>query len=282
MLVLGFFLITGFGILGFAWFSVAVPWIPFSFVFFSSSLLTYGENFRRKEREAQKQAAEKNAIRNAFCHYLAPEVLEQAINSPNGLAIGGDKREMTILFSDVRGFTEIAQKLTSEKLVELMHRYFDRMCPILFDQKGVLDKFIGDAIMAFWGAPFPCQDGPDRAVRTAIAMHQKLIALNQELQEAGLPFLEIGVGIHTGVATVGNMGSSQHFNYTVLGDAVNLAARLEKATKDYGVKIIISSQTQSKLQDQSFRLCPLPEIQVKGRSQLTQIYQVLVPGQDDL
>ena len=187
--------------------------------------------------------AQRSQIRNAFGQYLAPALVEQLAQSPEKLVLGGEEREMTILFSDVRGFTAISESYKDDPqgLTSLMNRLLTPLTNTIIDHKGTIDKYIGDAVMAFWNAPLNVPHHELKACAAALAMIDRLEALNRERQEeatsAGQPFLpfRIGIGINTGRCVVGNLGSDLRFNYSVLGDPVNVASRLEGQTKVYGV-----------------------------------------------
>lgn len=217
---------------------------------------------------------EKKWIRHAFQHYLNPSVIAEVLKDPARLHLGGEKRVMTVLFSDIRGFTSISEKLAPELLSHVLNVYLDRMTAIVFKHDGVLDKYIGDAVMAVWGAPVEQPDHAKRACRTALEMLAALKELDQTWEEMGVPRLKIGIGINTGPMVVGNMGSKMRFDYTVIGDNVNLGSRLEGQTKAYGVEIIASESVKQAAQDEfSFRI--LDMIRVKGKSEPSAIYQLV-------
>ena len=195
---------------------------------------------------------EKRKIRGAFQQYLSPEVVHEVIKDPSKLKLGGEEKNLSILFSDVRGFTTISEKLRPDELVKLLNEYFNAMTEVITkNNRGTLDKFIGDAIMAFWGAPVDLPDHSLRACLSALGMIRKLKELQAKWGREGKPLVEIGVGINTGTVIVGNMGSDNRFDYTVMGDAVNLASRLEGLNKAYGTKIIISEFTLNSIQNPS-------------------------------
>jgi len=177
---------------------------------------------------------QKREIKVAFLHYVSPSVVESILDNPQKLKLGGERKEMTVLFSDVRGFTTISEGLKPEKLVEIMNIYLSKMTDIVFKHEGVLDKYIGDAVMAFWNAPLDQDNHPQRAVDTALEMLDKLEKMNKDNKFDNREF-RIGIGINTGDMVVGNMGSATRFDYTVIGDAVNLGARMEGLTKGYQV-----------------------------------------------
>lgn len=224
---------------------------------------------------------EKREIKGAFQHYLNPSVINQVLDSPEGLKLGGEKRELTVFFSDIRGFTTISEMLSPEALASLLNEYFTPMTNIVLDSGGLLDKYIGDALMAVWGAPLPTPDHADRAVHSALLMLDALDHLRAGWKNKNLPMIDIGCGINTGPMVVGNMGSTLRFDYTVLGDAVNLGSRLEGITKEYGVRIICSETTKSALKyPEKFILRELDWIKVKGKNEPVTIYEVMRASQD--
>lgn len=219
---------------------------------------------------------EKKKVRGAFQHYLNPAVINQLLEHPERLKLGGEKKHLTVFFSDVRGFTTISENLSPEKLTSVLNEYFTPMTKIILDSNGLLDKYIGDAIMAVWGAPIPLEDHADRALESSVKMLDELEKLQQKWLAEGLPLLDIGIGLNTGDMVVGNMGSNQRFDYTVLGDSVNLGARLEGINKNYGTRIICSEFTKNSLKNpHKFILRELDNIQVKGKNEPVRIYEVM-------
>ena len=180
------------------------------------------------------EEGEKRKIRDAFQHYVNPEIAEMIAEEPGRLRLGGERRPITVLFSDIRGFTGMAERLPPETLGELLNQYLEAMTDIVFTHGGLLDKYIGDAVMAFWGAPADTPDHAARCCEAALDMRAALERLNQGWHAAGLPQIEIRIGINSGDAIVGNFGSSRRFSYTAVGDDVNLASRLEQLNKGYG------------------------------------------------
>lgn len=245
-------------------------WIPTLSVIVSASM-PYGIFGIRSYIHSEKKRRE---IKRAFSHYLSPSILEYILAHPEDLKLGGEKVEATILFSDIDSFTTMAEKISPEEVASLLNRYFGEMTRIIFEHKGTVDKFIGDGIMAFWGAPVPDADHALNACRAAIAMQERLKSLKKELRERGLPEISIRIGIHTGLVIVGNMGSSELFDYTVLGDAVNLASRLEAANKDFGTSIIISEAVYRKVAD-TITAHPLGRTKVKGKIEEVEIYELI-------
>jgi adenylate cyclase len=210
---------------------------------------------------------------------MAPALVEELAAQPERLRLGGENREMTILFSDIRGFTGIAEGLGPQELTSFINGFLQPMTDVVMAHDGVIDKYIGDCIMAFWNAPLPDPRHAAHAVETAKAMRRTLATLNDERERqamaAGQIFkpIRIGVGLNTGECCVGNMGSHQRMEYTVLGDAVNLASRLEGASKTYGVDLILSESTASQVPGEA--LAELDLIRVKGRDQAVRIFTLL-------
>jgi adenylate cyclase len=197
--------------------------------------------------------------------------------SPHLLRLGGESRELTVLFSDIRGFSAIAECLNPEALVRLLNEYFTGMTRAVLRHNGLLDKYLGDGIMAVYGAPI---DDPEHALQacgSALAMLRELEALQAQWVLRGLPALDIGIGIHTDVMVVGNMGSDLRFDYTVMGDGVNLASRLEGANKEYGTRIIISESTWEQVRAR-LATRELDVIRVQGKTRPTRIFEVLGPA----
>jgi adenylate cyclase len=193
------------------------------------------------------EQAETRATRGAMGKYLSPGVLTEVLKDPDALKLGGEKRVMTALFTDIRGFTSVSEKLDPQELVALLNEYLTEMTDVVHKWEGVLDKYMGDAIMAWWGAPGEQPDHSYRACRTAIEMRQELAKLRVGWEARGVPQLEMGVGVNTGPMVYGNTGSRDRFDFTVLGDAVNLASRLEGVNKEYGSNVIISESTLEQL-----------------------------------
>lgn len=213
-------------------------------------------------------------IKSMFSTYVNPTVVEELIKNPEKLALGGERRELTVFFSDIASFTTIAERMPSQKLVELLNEYLSAMTEIVFKNDGTLDKYEGDALMAFWGAPIPQHDHALRACRTAMEMQRELEHLRRSWHDQGKPILNVRIGINTGEMTVGNMGAKRKFDYTVIGDSVNLASRLEGANKLYGTSIMAGQRTYELVQKE---ICgrELDLITVQGRSEPAKIYELL-------
>ena len=222
---------------------------------------------------------EKKKIRGAFQYYLTASVINEMLKDPTKLKLGGDKKDLTVLFSDIRGFTTISEKLTPEELVHLLNEYLTAMTEIVFKYDGLLDKYMGDAIMAVYGAPLHQPDHRIRACRTALDMIESLKKLQQKWSEEGRPILNIGIGINSGDMVVGNMGSQMRFDYTVMGDSVNLGSRLEGINKEYGTSIIISEYTYEGVKD-VLTCRELDSVRVKGKKLPVKIYELLCDKND--
>lgn len=220
---------------------------------------------------------EKHKVKGAFSHYLSPEVINQVLEDPGSLQLGGVRKELTVFFSDVRGFTTISESLTPEQLCLFMNEYFTPMTEIILKSKGVLDKYIGDAIMAFWGAPIAIENQSEVAADAALAMLSALRKLQHDFKMKGLPTLDIGMGLNTGPMSVGNMGSDERFCYTVMGDAVNLGSRLESLTKEYGIRAMISETTVAGFKSKRHYIRDLDDIRVKGKNEPIKVFHLLHP-----
>src|SRR5271157_271042 len=239
------------------------PWVVITLVYLVASLLGY---LRTEARQRE--------IRGAFSHYMSPHYVDELAAHPERLKLGGQARIMTIMFCDIRGFTSLSEKLDAESLTYFMNSFLSPMTEIITERKGTIDKYVGDCIMAFWNAPLDDPDHAKNAVRAAQAMRRKLVELNRlwQAEVAYRVFLpvRIGIGINTGECVVGNFGSHQHFNYSLLGDPVNLASRLEGLGKVYGIDLMIGEETAGRLGDPV--LIELDLVAVKGKSEAGRIY----------
>ncbi|HEY6306906.1 MAG TPA: adenylate/guanylate cyclase domain-containing protein [Candidatus Angelobacter sp.] len=217
---------------------------------------------------------EKRRVRGAFQQYLSPAVIRLLLDNPE--QVDPRKRTVSVMFTDIRDFTTLSEKLDAQVLADLLNDYLTEMTKIVFRHSGTLDKYVGDAVMAFWGAPLeaPAQDAAC-ACDAALEMIARLRQLNQKWVSRGLPCLDIGVGINTGIASVGNMGSTLRYSYTAMGDAVNLASRLEGLNKEYSTAIILSESTRLALPKDAFLLRELDYIRVKGKEQPVEIHELL-------
>jgi len=213
-------------------------------------------------------------IRNAFSSYLSSDLLEQLIKTPESLVLGGESKELSILFSDIRGFTTLSESMEPVELIKLLNRYFTPMTNAVLENGGMLDKYIGDAVMAFFNAPITVENHADAACLTALEMIQKLNELNTELKKEGTNPIKIGIGINTAEVIVGNMGSDNRFNYTVIGDGVNLASRVEGITKNYGVNILITEFTLKKMKKE-FIYRKIEPVKVKGKDEAVLLYELM-------
>ena len=250
------------------WVNIVYPLLALVLTY--TSLTIY--HYMTEERERKK-------IKGAFSYYVSSSVVNEMLKNPDKLKLGGDKKELSVLFSDIRGFTTISEGLTPEDLVHLLNEYLTIMTDIVFKYDGTLDKYMGDAVMAIYGAPLDQTDHPYRACISALDMMEGLKGLNQKwIQEEKRP-LDIGIGINTGMMMVGNMGSDQRFDYTVMGDAVNLGSRLEGANKAYKTNIIISESTYERVKDE-FVCMELDSVRVKGKKLPVRIFQLM--GQRDI
>jgi len=213
-------------------------------------------------------------MRGAFSNYLSGDLLDQLIENPEALALGGEKKELSILFSDIRGFTTMSESMDPVSLIKLLNRYFTPMTNAVIDNGGMLDKYIGDAVMAFFNAPVSIEKHADASCTSALQMIEQLDILNEKLISDGIDPIYIGIGINTAEVVVGNMGSDTRFNYTVIGDGVNLASRVEGLTKNYGVNILITEFTVEKISD-TFIYRKIEPVKVKGKDEAVLLYELL-------
>ena len=234
-------------------------------------LLIASYNYFTEERQ-------KRGVRNAFQHYVSPAVVTHMLENIESLKLGGERRKLTALFSDIRGFTSISEMMTPDQLVEFLNEYLSEMTQIVLKYEGTVDKYMGDAIMAFYGAPLDQADHAIRAGRTAVDMMIRLKELRVGWEERGLPPMNIGIGINSGDMSVGNMGSRERFDYTIMGDNVNLASRLEGINKQYGTNIVISEFTCDLLHNESFTVRELDTVRVKGKEEPVKIYELFGYG----
>lgn len=238
---------------------------PLTIFLVYTSNLVYTNRFRKQQRDE---------IKKAFGKYVSPDVINEIMKSPEKLSLGGERRNITVFFSDIRGFTSISEVLTPEQLVNLLNEYLTEMTDIVIEERGILDKYMGDAIMAFWGAPILQKDHPARAARVSLKMMRRLKEMQVKWREEGIPALDIGIGLNTGDAVVGNMGSTQRFDYTAMGDVVNTGSRLEGVNKQYGTNILISEFTYERIKHE-FYCRKLDMIKVKGRDTPLIIYELV-------
>jgi adenylate cyclase len=213
-------------------------------------------------------------ITSIFGKYVSPVVIDNLIKDPDRINLGGEKRNITVFFSDIRGFTSISERLDPEDLVRLLNEYLTEMTSIIINDQGLVDKYMGDAIMAFWGAPLDQPDHAEMACSSSLEMIDKLRDLQKKWKKEGIPSFDIGIGLNSGDAIVGNMGSSNRFDYTAMGDNVNLASRMEGLNKIYGTNIIISGNTH-KIIKENFETRKLDAVKVKGKKKPILIYELL-------
>lgn len=245
------------------WVNVSQPILGSAFALFGGVAYQYAVESR-----------EKRQMKKLFGQYVSKDIYDQLVANPERARLGGHRREMTVLFSDIRGFTTMSEQGRPEDVVNTLNEYFTRMVDIVFHHKGTLDKFVGDMVMALFGAPLDDSLHADHAVETALDMVEALHVLNLQWAAEGRPLLDIGIGINSGPMIAGNIGSNTIMSYTVVGDAVNLAARLESLNRQYGTHIIISENTRSLL-TKTYPLKPLGEVVVKGKTQPVAIFEIL-------
>lgn len=223
------------------------------------------------------EGREKRRVRDLFGRYVSPDYVSQLADNYQNVKLGGERLPVTLLFSDIRGFTSLSEKLDPETVIEMLNAYLDKMAEVVFRHGGTLDKFIGDAVMAFWNAPVPVEDHARRAVEAALDMLEELEALNASWEATGAQTqLRIGIGVNTGEAIVGNIGSlTRKLDYTAIGDTVNLASRLEGLNKEYGSSIIVSEATLAALPADAYDARAIDEVKVKGKEQAVKIYELL-------
>ncbi len=220
------------------------------------------------------EQAEQQTIRGAMGRYLSPSVSQWVLAEPDRIDLGGESREMTVLFCDLRGFTTLAHSMEAHALVSLLNEFMTAMTQVIFKHDGVLDKYIGDAIMAFWNAPMAQPDHARRACAAALDMIGRLRELQADWERRGVPKLELGIGINTGSMVVGNMGSRERLAYTVLGDAVNVASRLEGLSKEYGTRVVIGEATRTAA-GEAFQYRFLDRVKVKGRNEPLSVFELV-------
>jgi adenylate cyclase len=246
-------------------------YIPFSVVASYLGTILY---FYMSEKKSRKQ------VLGAFEKYVSKDVIKHIMENPEKLNLGGDKRVITVFFSDIRGFTTISEKLTPEKLVALLNEYLTEMTNIILKYNGVVDKYIGDAVMAFWNAPLDQPLHAERACLTSLEMQERLKELRKKWTSEGYPPVHIGIGLNTGPAVMGNMGSYDRFDYTAMGDTINLGSRLEGTTKAYGVGILISESTKKKIEKKPFVVRKIDMVKVKGKNKPITIYELMSRKKD--
>lgn len=246
-------------------------WLNATQPFFGASIALFsgvGYQYFIEDREKRK-------MKLLFGRFVSKDVYTQLVNNPEMAKLGGARRDMSVLFSDIRGFTTLTEAGQPEDVVHMLNEYFTRMVEIVFRHQGTVDKFVGDMVMALFGAPLDDPDHADHAVSTALDMIEELHRLNAEWKAAGrLANLDIGIGVNTGPMIAGNIGSNQIMSYTVIGDAVNLGSRLESLNKNYGTRIIISEETRSRLKG-TYTFRALGDVVVKGKTKPVAIFEVV-------
>lgn len=215
----------------------------------------------------------KNTVKKLFGQYVPPGLVDEMVNKPEWISQEGQSRELTVLFADIRGFTAISESLSPKELSELLNLFLTPLTKVIYDERGTIDKYIGDCIMSFWGAPLPDSNHAEHGVSAALNMLEKVKQLQSSFSERGWPAVNIGIGLNTGEMSVGNMGSEYRMAYTVLGDAVNLAARVEGLTKQYGVALIVTEFTKQAAPNFIYR--KLDQVKVKGKNEAVTIYEVV-------
>ncbi len=248
------------------WVAMAAPLLAMAVALFSGTAYQYFVEGREKRK-----------VKRLFGRYVSKDVYDQLLRNPELAVLGGRRRDMTVLFSDIRGFTSVTEKGDPEALVAQLNDYFSRMVEIVFRHGGTVDKFVGDMVMALFGAPVDDPDHGEHAVAAAVDMVRELGALNNRWAAEGLACLDIGIGVNTGEMIAGNIGSAAIMSYTVIGDNVNLGARLESLNKDYRSRIIISDATRARLKG-AYDLRALGEVVVKGKTRPVSIFEVVVPS----
>jgi adenylate cyclase len=229
------------------------------------------------------EGKEKRMIKGAFGKYVSPVIVDQLVADPKRLKLGGERRLISVLFSDMTGFTAMSETMEPERLVQILNEYLDEMSDVIINSGGTLDKYIGDAIMAFYGAPAAMDDHAAACCRTALEMQRMLAEMNERYrtEHPGWPVLQMRIGINSGMPVVGNIGGKKRFDYTALGDTVNLSARLEPACKIYGVRIMIGQATREYAGD-NIQVRELDMLAVYGKKEPIRVYELLGWKGDDL
>jgi adenylate cyclase len=217
---------------------------------------------------------QKILIKGMFSQYVNPTIVDELVAHPDRLRLGGEKKEVTVFFSDIENFTQISEKIQPENLVMILNDYLSEMTAIVIANNGTLDKYEGDAVVAFWGAPLPQDDHAVRACRAAVQMQRKLDEIRPQWEREGKPLLRIRIGMSTGEVVVGNMGGANRFDYTVIGDTVNLGSRLEGANKQYKTRIMISESTYKYAKD-FIHSRELDLLVVAGKTEPIRVYEVV-------
>ena len=245
---------------------VAVNLIHINLSWILSTLSVFSYRYLVGERE-------KRQLKSVFSKYVSGAVLEKILADPKGVKLGGEEKIITVLFSDIRGFTTLSEKVSAQELVRILNKYFTLMTGEVLKHGGVLDKYIGDAVMAFWGAPLDDSNQADNAFKASLGMLERLKEFNKELEKEEGVTIDIGIGLYTGPAVVGNIGSTQRFDYTAMGDTVNVSSRLEGLNKEYKTHLIIGETTRKEITLEN-KFIPLGLVSVKGRAKQIPIYTI--------
>lgn len=235
------------------------------------------EDLAKAMNQMCQELQEKEKLKTGFSHYVSKHVLERIVKEKGSTKLEGEKRKITVLFADIRGFTRIAEQMPPEEVVKLLNEYFKGMLEIIFKHNGMLDKLIGDGIMAEFGAPIDDPSQERNAVNAAMEMYQQLVELRRKWKAEGKPELDIGIGIHTGDAIVGSIGTEERMEYTAIGDTVNIAARLQTLTKESHFPILVSETTFQVIKDE-FPYKELGPVTLTGRDQPINVFAILHPG----
>ena len=258
-----------FGLVLFSWYIIfPILYINIGFIITSAALIIF---------QYLTESKEKKFIYDSFKYYLAPDIIKEIIKDPKKLAVGGERKTVTLFLSDIRGFTTMAEGLAPEQLGHILGEYFTRMGDIIMGKKGLVVEYVGDAIMAFWGAPLPNASHAKDACLSALHIIEELKNLNQHWKDTGIPVaINIGIGLNTGEVVVGNFGSKKRLRYTALGDQVNLTSRIERLNKVYGTQIIITESTKKEIENYlEFHTRELDTIIVKGKKEPKIIFELM-------
>lgn len=288
-------LLYGSALLTYVRFSVPVPWVEqavyvgpglnepeciFVMVFVAINgvfAAVIASNSRRLILKAASESHKRERLeqdRDRLAKYFSKDVVDLVLNDPSSIGLGGRRTTATVLFADIRNFTQLSTMMQPEEVVDLLNRYFSMMVDIVFDNGGTLDKFLGDGLMALFGVPYPIEKPEERAVRTALEMLDALQGLNRELEAKGMLRLDIGVGINCGAVVAGNIGSSQRHEYTVIGDTVNLAARLEALNKETRTQVLVTAAVHDAIQG-VFRTRSLGRLRIRGKPDPIEVFAIL-------
>ncbi|MCQ2754987.1 MAG: CHASE2 domain-containing protein [bacterium] len=243
--------------------NVITPLVMFTLI----TIIAYMNQYSIENKNKEK-------VKSIMGKYMSEDVMKDVIKNIDNLGLGGKKAEVTVLFADIRGFTSLSEKMTAQEVSELLNEYFSEMEPIITSYNGIINKFIGDAVMAIFGEPIQDENHAQNAVKCGFEMLEKVKELHSKWEKEGKPLIEIGVGVNTGEVFVGNIGSVNRMEYTVIGDTVNLASRLESYNKIYKTKMLISSSTYEKVKDIS-ETNLIPDVEIRGKAEKMNIYEVI-------